>query len=58
MTIDFTDKTGDRLEKKDFDEANTVVTAMVPHMLTLPPELGVQLMNIRRCLIQGRETAK
>lgn len=47
------DLTGKLVTKEDINEILTVVTKyMVIGMLKLPPELAVQLPNIRRCLLE------
>jgi hypothetical protein len=49
------DLTGKPVTASDVDEAIAVVTKMAKtHLTQLPPELAVQLMNIRRCLLELR----
>lgn len=50
----FIDKTGELPTKEDFETAIiTVKRAMTVSVLKLPPELGVELGNILRCLAVG-----
>lgn len=51
--MDIEDRTGLPIEAKEYEEALAVVTRMLPRMMLLPPELAVQLLNIKRCLEQG-----
>ena len=48
------DMTGRPPSADDVNEALAVVTKFMapPKILDLPPELAVQLMNIRRCLVR------
>jgi hypothetical protein len=51
--MEFEDRTGKPITSAEFEDAIGVVTKFVPQMMSLPPELAVQMMNIRRCLQQG-----
>ena len=52
---EFIDNTGKPVPLKDFEEALGVVTKFmaIQELMKLPPELAVQMVNIRRCLLQG-----
>lgn len=49
------DRTGLPCTLAEYEEAIACVSkfAMGPELMKLPPELAVQLLNIRRCLVQG-----
>jgi hypothetical protein len=51
--MDIEDRTGLPIETREYEEAIGVITRMLPRMMALPPELAVQLLNIKRCLEQG-----
>lgn len=46
------DKTGAAVSDQDIDDALDAVTASLVKIATLPPQLAVNLPNIRRCLQQ------
>jgi hypothetical protein len=54
MSIDIDDRTGMPVPVEDFSEAIEVVTKYMLRIAQVPPELAVQLGNVKRCLEQGR----
>ena len=49
--MNFNDITGQPVSERDIQEAiDAVRKAMTVDILKLPPELGVQMANIHRCL--------
>jgi len=57
MSLDFEDRSGQPPSALEIDEAVAVVQKwMVIGMMQLPPELAVQLPNIRRCLLELKKT--
>jgi hypothetical protein len=55
MSINIEDRTGTVVQVREYEEAIGVVTryCVLTELTKLPPELAVQMMNIRRCLLQG-----
>ena len=57
--IEITDRTGQLPTQADFDEAIKVVGKYLVHGITeLPPELGVSMAVILRCLQAGKAIFK
>ena len=47
------DKTGDPISDRDLQDAiDAIKECMIKHIMNVPPQLGVNLSNIHRCLVQ------
>ncbi len=51
--MEIEDKTGSIISDTDLQDAiNAIKECMTKHIMNVPPQLGVNLPNIHRCLLQ------